>query len=162
MLVFGIDPGSTATGFAAVRREKGRFSLIEAGVIRTRSKDPIPHRLHTIHQGLVDALVRIEPDCVAIESIFQHRSSESALRLGQARGVALLAAAQAGLEVSPYNPSTVKKSVGCHGRAGKQELARIVARLLSLETPLAADASDAAAIAITHIGHQALARLAAR
>ncbi len=151
MLVFGIDPGSVATGFAVVRRRRGAFVLEAAGVIRTRSSDPIPLRLNTIYGGLVEALRCAEPDAVAIEAIFRHRSSESALRLGQARGVALLAAAQAGLPVTDYNTSTVKKTIGGHGRAGKAEMVRLSARLLGLERPLPADAADAAAIAMTHL-----------
>ncbi len=153
MRVFGIDPGSTATGYAVVSRHAGRFELLEAGVIRTRSADPIPTRLATIHEGLVARLQANDLDCVAIEAIFRHRSSESAIRLGQARGVALLAAAQAGLEIHEYNAMTVKKTVGGHGRAGKPEVARIVARLVGRDVKLASDASDAAAIAITHLMH---------
>jgi crossover junction endodeoxyribonuclease RuvC len=153
MRVFGIDPGSTATGFAVVDRSAGRFRLLAAGVIRTRSGSPVPERLAAIHAGLTAQLEKHQVDCVAIEAIFRHRSSESALRLGQARGVALLAAAQAGHTVHEYNPMTVKKTVGGHGRAGKPEVARVVGRLVGTEVKLAADASDAAAIAITHLMH---------
>jgi crossover junction endodeoxyribonuclease RuvC len=92
--------------------------------------------------------------CVAIESIFRHCLSESAIRLGQARGVALLAAAQHNMAVHEYNAMTVKKTVGGHGRAGKDDVARIVARLIGADHGLASDASDAAAIAITHLMHQ--------
>jgi crossover junction endodeoxyribonuclease RuvC len=151
MRVFGIDPGSTATGYAVVDRSAGKFRLIAAGVIRTKSGSPVPERLATIHAGLVAQLAEHPVDCVSIEAIFRYRSSESALRLGQARGVALLAAAQAGLEVHEYNAMTVKKTVGGHGRAGKPEVARVVARLVGSEKKLASDASDAAAIAITHL-----------
>lgn len=151
MVVFGIDPGSTATGYAAIHRKAGRYLLLEAGVIRTRVKEPIPKRLLTIHNGLDEALARIKPDEVAIEAIFRHRSSESALRLGQARGVALLTVAQHGLDATPYNPMVVKKSVGGHGGAGKDEMIRVVSRLLGLSEPLPSDAADAAAIAITHL-----------
>ena len=151
MLVLGIDPGSTATGYAVVRRRQGRFELLDAGVIRTKTSSSIPERLAIIHAGLVDVIERSQPQSVGIEAIFEHKSSESALRLGQARGVALLAAAQAGLKVSDYNAMTVKKTVGGHGRAGKPEMIRIVARLLGLAEPLPSDASDAAAIAMTHL-----------
>ena len=154
MRVFGIDPGSTATGFAVVDRSSGRFRLIDAGVIRTKSGTPVPERLATIHAGLAERLGEHPVDCVAIEAIFRHRSSESALRLGQARGVALLAAAQAGYAVHEYNAMTVKKTVGGHGRAGKPDVARVVARLVGVaDLKLAEDASDAAAIAITHLMH---------
>src|SRR5687768_6997535 len=99
MLVLGIDPGSSATGYAAIERQAGRYLLREAGVIRTQVKDPIPTRLQTIFHGILEAIDRVQPGCMAIESIFQYRSAESALRLGQARGVALLAAAERNLEI---------------------------------------------------------------
>ena len=159
MRVFGIDPGSTATGYAVVERVGGRFRLLTAGVIRTKSKEPVPDRLHTIHAGLVAQLTVADVDCVAIESIFRHRSSESAIRLGQARGVALLAAAQHNLAVHEYNAMTVKKTVGGHGRADKSNVARVVARLLGVDHDLASDASDAAAIAITHLMHHPFQRM---
>ncbi len=161
MRVFGIDPGSTATGYAVVQKTGGRFQLLSAGVIRTSSKDPVPERLKTIYQGLHAELTVAKVDCVAIESIFRHRSSESAIRLGQARGVALLAASIHDHPVHEYNAMTVKKTVGGHGRAGKPEVARIVARLLGADHKLASDASDAAAIAITHLMHNPFQRLPA-
>ena len=136
-------------------RQASRFVLVEAGVIRTRVKDPIPTRLKVIHEGLASALERIKPEQVAIEAIFRHRSSESALRLGQARGVALLAAAQQDLPVTAYNPMTVKKCVGGSGRAGKAEMVRLVARLVGEKLP--SDAADATAIAITHLINSAFA-----
>ncbi len=150
MRVLGIDPGSNATGWAVLDRVKGRYLLVDAGVIRTRPKSPVPARLHTIHAGIVALIAAHSPESAAIEAIFKHRSAESAIRLGQARGVALLALAQAGLDVGEYNPMTVKKTVAGHGGAGKTELQRVVQRLLGLDQALAHDASDAAAIAMTH------------
>jgi crossover junction endodeoxyribonuclease RuvC len=150
-LVLGIDPGSNATGLAALRRERGRYVLEWAGVVRTRSEDPMPERLLAIHMGVGEALGRLRPQAVAIEAIFKHRSAESALRLGHARGVALLACAEAGLAVAEYNPMVIKQSIGGHGRAGKDEIKRLIARLLGLEQGLPSDASDAAAIAMTHL-----------
>lgn len=151
MLVLGIDPGSNATGWALLSQVSGRYQLHDAGIIRTRSKDPMAERLVVIHEGLVSVIARMPPDQVAIEAIFKHRSSESALRLGHARGVALLAAAQHDLPISEYNPMTVKQTVGGHGRSGKQEIALMVQRLVGLPEPLPSDAADAAAIAITHL-----------
>jgi crossover junction endodeoxyribonuclease RuvC len=156
MAVLGIDPGSRVTGYAVVSRKSGRYTLIEAGTIRTDTKKPIPERLAAIHSGLEAVIQRNEPSSAAIESIFRYKSSDSALKLGQARGVALLVAAQNGLAVSDYNPMTVKMNVGGHGRAGKEEVARMVARLLGLRKELPSDASDAAAIAITHIASAAM------
>jgi crossover junction endodeoxyribonuclease RuvC len=153
MVVFGIDPGSTVTGWGVVSQSRGRFRLIDCGAVKTSSKQPIPDRLLAIHEGLASALSRHEVDAVAIEAIFRHKSSESAIRLGQARGVALLAAAQAGHVAAEYNAMTVKRSVGAHGRADKTAVARMVATLLGAEPPGPADISDAIAIAITHLAH---------
>ncbi len=151
MIVVGIDPGSNATGLAALTRQRGRMTLLSHAVVRTDARDPVPERLRRIHAGIEAFLIGVRADAVAIEEIFRHKSSESALRLGQARGVALLAAAQAGLPVSGYNASTVKKTVGGHGRAAKPQMGMMVTRLLSLSEPLPADAADAAAIALTHL-----------
>jgi crossover junction endodeoxyribonuclease RuvC len=153
MIVLGIDPGSTATGYGVVASRRGRYTFVDAGCIRTESSWPMGRRLARIHDGLVEAIQAHAPDAVAIEQIFRHRSSESALRRGQARGVALLAAARCGYEATPYNPMTVKKSVGAHGRADKKAVARMVQMLLGVELDVPADATDALAIAITHCGH---------
>jgi crossover junction endodeoxyribonuclease RuvC len=150
MVVFGIDPGSTVTGWAVISHARGRLSFINGGAIKTSAKTPMGERLHTIHQGLTGALRRHSFDEVAIEAIFKHKSAESAIRLGQARGVALLAAASLGFEPVPYNAMTVKATVGCHGRADKQAVARMVIALLGTTPKGPADVTDACAIAITH------------
>lgn len=151
MVVFGIDPGSTVTGYGVVATERGRLRLVDAGVIRTTTDEDVPTRLLRIHRGLVEALGRHTVDAVSIESIFRHKSSESALRLGQARGVALLAAVQAGHVPHEYNAATVKKTVGAHGRADKEAVARMVRMLLGPDVPEGpADLTDALALAITH------------
>ena len=151
MIVLGIDPGSQATGYSIIHKEKGRFKLIEAGIIRTNSKNSIPKRLLKINDDLQNIIDRTSPTTAAIETIFAGKSAQSALRLGQARGVALMILAKNNLEVTSYNPMTIKKSVGGHGKAGKQEIIRIVSRLLGLEKDLPSDAADASAIAITHL-----------
>lgn len=151
MVVFGIDPGSTVTGYGVVRSERGRMRFVAAGAIRTTTADPIPERLLKIHQELGAALDRQEVDAVSIEAIFRHKSSESALRLGQARGVALLAAAERGHVAHEYNTSTVKRTVGAHGASDKHAVARIVRMLLGADVPDGpTDVTDALAIAITH------------
>ncbi len=165
MVVLGIDPGSNATGWALLSRVAGRYQLHEAGVIRGREGQGLAERLLLIHTGLMEVVGRLQPDQVAIEAIFKHRSAESALRLGHARGVALLVAVSHDLPIGEYNPMTVKASVGGHGRAAKAEIQRLVQRLVGLERPLPQDASDAAAIAITHLSQmkfQTLARAASR
>ncbi len=163
MRVFGIDPGSTVTGFGVVESQRGRMKLVHGGCIRTTPKMAMGDRLKAIHDGLVAALMAHAPyDAVAIEAIFRHKSSESALRLGQARGVALLAATQAGYEPFEYNPMTIKRSVGAHGRADKKAVAKMVTMLVGREVPGPADVSDAVAIAITHCMHARSHAMAAR
>lgn len=153
MRVLGIDPGSTVTGFGVVEFRRGRYTHVESGCIRTKSTQATSFRLQTIHAGLVEAIARCKPDAIAIEAIFRHKSSESALRLGQARGVALLACGQAGYEPSEYNPMTVKQTIGAHGRAEKDAVARMVAVLLGVTVEGPFDQTDALAIAMTHCAH---------
>jgi crossover junction endodeoxyribonuclease RuvC len=153
MRIFGIDPGSTVTGFGVIEKRRGRVYLVAVGCIKTQAKQPMGERLAAIHSGLSEALALHKPDEVAIESIFRHKSSESALRLGQARGVALLAAAQAGHEAAEYNPSTIKRTVGAHGKADKKAVAKMVEMLLGDKIEGPADMTDALAIAICHAHH---------
>lgn len=153
MRVFGIDPGSTVTGYGVVQKVRGRLSLVDAGCIRTRSTQPMGERLQAIYSGLVQALQRNTPDQVAIECIFRHKSSESALRLGQARGVALLAAAHQGFAAVEYNPSTVKRTIGAYGKADKTAVAKMVSLLLGQPIDGPPDMTDALAIAMTHCTH---------
>jgi crossover junction endodeoxyribonuclease RuvC len=153
MVVFGIDPGSTVTGYGVIATQRGRYELLAAGAIRTRAADPMEQRLLRIHDGILEALDRHAVDAVAIEAIFRHKSSESALRLGQARGVALLAAAKRGFSPVEYNAMTVKRTVGGYGKADKDQLARVVAMLLGARPDGPADATDALAIAICHCNH---------
>lgn len=158
MIVLGIDPGSRVTGYALVTKKGGRFQLIEAGVIKTDTKKSVQERLLEIHTGLRNIIAQFKPETAGIETVFYHHSSEAIVRLSQARGVALLACAQAGLDSEPYNPTTIKKSVGGHGKATKKEVVRIVSRLLGLKKDLTSDAADATAIAITHLMHSSFKR----
>lgn len=162
MQVLGVDPGSNATGWAVISRRSGGYLLHGAGVIRTRSEEPIGARLMVIHRGLMAVLTDYTPESAGIEAIFRYRSSESAIRLGQARGVALLALAQHGLVISEYNPMTVKKTVTGSGKADKAQIAQMVARLVTGGEGLASDASDAVAIAITHLAQSPLRALLQR
>ena len=153
MRVLGIDPGSTVTGFGVVELDRGRYVHIASGAFKTSSDQPMGERLAIIHKGLTEALAEHRPEAVAIEAIFHHKSAESALRLGQARGVALLAAAQAGHEAVAYNNATVKSTVGAHGRADKDAVAKVVGLLLGHRVDGPADVTDAIAIAMCHLSH---------
>jgi crossover junction endodeoxyribonuclease RuvC len=162
MRVLGIDPGSTVTGFGVVEKRRGRLFLVDGGFVRTSAKSPMAERLGAIHAGLVEAITAARPDAVAIESIFKHKSAESAIRLGHARGVALLAAVQCGFAPFEYNPMTIKRTIGAHGRADKAAVARMVGMLLGEVPEGPADVSDAVAIAICHLHHaRSLAAVAA-
>ncbi len=153
MRVFGIDPGSRTTGWAVVVREQGRYRLIAAGAVVTDSADPMPARLHRIHSDLAAAITLHTPDVIAIEAIFSHKSATSALVLGQARGVALLAGAQSGRPVFEYNASTIKSSVAGSGHADKAAVTRMVEMLLGAPVAGPHDTADAVAIAMTHHAH---------
>jgi len=148
--VLGIDPGSRYCGFGVVEDEGGaRVRHLEHGVLALGEDRPIETRLVLLHEGLARALAVHRPEIVAIEEIFHARNSHSALVLGQARGVALLAAAQSGAQVRSYAASVIKKSVTGTGRAEKDQVCRMVCVLLGITLITErADASDALAAAI--------------
>lgn len=150
MRILGIDPGTLRTGWGVVETSGSRLIAVDAGVIRTRAKAPLADRLLAIHRGLVDLITDHAPDHVAVEDIFFAKHANAALKLGHVRGVALLTAAQAGIEVTAYPPALVKKTLTGRGRADKDQIARIVAAILGLRDPPAPDAADALAIAVTH------------
>jgi crossover junction endodeoxyribonuclease RuvC len=150
--VFGIDPGSARTGYGCVDGDGTRHRLIACGAITIRSSHPFPEKLRIIHAGLVALLEQHQPDCVAIESVFHAVNARSALKLGHARGVAMLAAVEAGLPIVEYSPAEVKQSVVGYGRAEKGQVQAMVQLLLGLSAPPAPfDASDALAIAVCHL-----------
>jgi crossover junction endodeoxyribonuclease RuvC len=151
MVVIGIDPGSRVTGWGIVTRERGRYRHIASGAIRGHRNDDLATRLVLIHRELCAVLEQHAIDEAAIEAIFRHKSSESALRLGHGRGVAMLALAQAGLPIAEYGTTHIKKAVTGYGRADKDQLARVVAMLLGEPISGPADVTDALAIAITHL-----------
>ena len=151
MRIFGIDPGSIRTGYGCVDTDGSRCSLVTCGTIATPPRATFPQKLLTIHSGLAELLAGTRPDCIAIESLFHAKNVRSALRLGHARGVAVLAATQADLPVFEYSPAEVKCAVVGYGRAEKQQVQQMVALLLGLETsPSPHDAADAIAIALCH------------
>jgi crossover junction endodeoxyribonuclease RuvC len=160
MRVLGIDPGSVITGYGLVEDRGPELQVVAFGAIATRASASFPQRLLRIFRELRAVVADYRPDCAAVEAVFFAKNVQSALRLGQARGVALIAVAEAGIEVAEYAPREIKQAVTSYGQAGKgqvQEMVRILLRMP--ETPEPPDAADALAIAICH--HQA-ARLAAR
>jgi crossover junction endodeoxyribonuclease RuvC len=151
--VMGIDPGTRRVGYAVVQRDlPGRPRALAYGVIRTPPGDPIDRRLRRIHERLQALLARWAPASVAIESAFYGRSVSAALRIGEGRGAAIVAAAARGIPVASYAPAVVKKAVVGNGLAHKRQVLAMVQVLLGLGgTPIPLDASDALAIALCHL-----------
>jgi crossover junction endodeoxyribonuclease RuvC len=152
VIVLGVDPGTAATGYGVVERaETAPYRLVECGVIRPEAKAALPRKLDVIFAELEALIARHHPDIVAVETVFVAQNPRSALILGHARGVVLLAACRAGLEVAEYAPRDVKAAVVGSGNATKTQIQLMVARLLRLRTPPSpADAADGVAIALTH------------
>jgi crossover junction endodeoxyribonuclease RuvC len=160
--IFGIDPGSVRTGYGCVDSDGSRHRLVLCGAIASPARLPFPERLLAIHAGLRRLLEDCRPDAVAVESLFHAVNARSALQLGHARGVALLAACQSGVPVAEYAPAAVKRAVVGYGRAEKGQVQRMIALLLGLEAaPQPYDASDALAVAICHLHSLAPAGVAA-
>jgi crossover junction endodeoxyribonuclease RuvC len=151
MLILGIDPGTAIMGYGLVAQQGNRLKQIKYGVIRTEAALPLAARLLQLHQGLEQLIQAYQPDAVAVEELFFNKNTRTALAVGQARGVILLAAEQAGLEIAEYTPLQVKQSVVGYGRAEKRQIQEMVKLLLCLtEIPKPDDAADALAIAICH------------
>ena len=153
MRVLGIDCGTEFTGYGVVElRADGALLCITWGAVRLSRCEPMPARLGTIFDRLEAIIQEHQPDNVAIEDVFYALNVKSALKLGQVRGVAMLAASAAGLEVAEYAPLSIKSAVVGYGRAEKQQVQHMVTRLLNLaEIPEPEDAADALAIAICHL-----------
>ena len=152
MRIFGIDPGSERTGFGCVETDGRRHHLVACGAITALAGDGFPQRLARIHRELSRHLSTCRPDFVAIENLFHATNARSALKLGHARGVAMLAAVEAGCEIVEYTPAEVKRAVVGYGRAEKQQVQRMVKLLLGLDAaPTPHDAADALAVAIGHL-----------
>lgn len=150
MIILGIDPGSICTGWGVVRRDGPRLRYVAAGTIKAGKDLELPARLHAIYEALRAVITEHAPSSLAVEDIFHAHFAASALKLGHARGVALLVGAQAGLPISAYPPALVKRSVAGRGQADKAQVARIVGAILGLRDLPEVDATDALAIAITH------------
>lgn len=151
MFVLGIDPGLSTTGYGLVE-DTYPPQAHAAGVIRTDKGLTSPERLAELHEGLIRVIAETQPTVVAIETIFTNRNLQTAISVGRASGVALLAAAEAGLAVHEYVPTAIKAAVTGDGSANKGQVQQMVARLLNLDqAPKPADASDALAIALCHL-----------
>lgn len=152
MRVLGVDPGSRYLGYGLAEWRDNRAFHVASGVIKADATAPLHIRLAIIFRQLRAVIEAHKPEAVAVEGVFTHKNARSALILGHARGVALLLAAQAGLEVFEYAPAKVKRSVGTGGNDSKESVARMVERWLSLKEPLErADAYDALAVALCHL-----------
>ena len=152
MRVFGIDPGSDRTGYGCVDSDGRRHSLVKCGAVRAAAAPTFPDQLSIIYRELTALLAEYRPECVAIENIFHAVNARSALKLGHARGVAMLAAIEAGVTVVEYTPAEIKRSVVGYGRAEKPQVAQMVKLLVGLDAiPKPHDATDALAVAICHL-----------
>ncbi|HCK78542.1 MAG TPA: crossover junction endodeoxyribonuclease RuvC [Actinobacteria bacterium] len=153
MRVLGIDPGLTRCGLGVVDGGSGRaLTLVEVGVAGSESSVDLHHRLATIYDAVCEWIHRHEPDSIAIERVFSQHNLRTVMGTAQAGAVALLAAAQADIPVALHTPSEVKAAVTGHGRANKEQVGTMVARLLRMDSPpRPADAADALALAICHL-----------
>ncbi|MCL6634287.1 MAG: crossover junction endodeoxyribonuclease RuvC [Peptococcaceae bacterium] len=153
MLIMGVDPGTAITGFGLVNYTGQGFSLVECGCIRTAPEEPLAGRLQALYRKLNEVIVRYNPEHFAIEELFFNRNARTALAVGHARGVAMLAAAGSGLPVFEYTPLQVKQAVAGFGRAQKAQVQFMVKAILALPAvPAPDDVADALAVAICH-GH---------
>jgi crossover junction endodeoxyribonuclease RuvC len=150
--VFGVDPGSLRTGYGCIDTDGSRHRLVACGVIITPAGASFPEKLLEIHSALARLLRKHRPDCVVVENVFHATNVRSALKLGHARGVALLAAVEGGYPVIEYAPAEIKLALVGYGRAEKSQVGEMVRLLLGLDAvPQPHDASDALAVAICHV-----------
>lgn len=150
MKILGIDPGSRITGYGIISQSGNRLCHIDNGAIHTDSHKDFPQRLKIIYRAVTEVIEQFRPDAVAVENIFFAANAQSALKLGQARGAAIVAGVNAGLPVFEYTPLQVKQAVVGHGRASKDQVQKMLKALLNLPEVAQEDASDALAVAICH------------
>ncbi len=160
MRILGLDPGTASTGYGIIDSIDGRLSVVTFGVIKTPAGESASMRLQTIYNELNDLIARYRPDCAGIEELFFGRNITTAISVGQARGVLLLALANANIPIGEYSPPKIKDSVAGYGKADKAQMQMMVRNLLDLEeTPRPDDAADGLAVAITHYHYQRFASL---
>lgn len=150
--VVGIDPGLNITGYAVIEKKAGRLQLLEAGMIRGRSRGDLPARLLEIHEGLTDVIATLQPEALAVEELYSHyERPRTAILMGHARGVICLAAAQAGIPVISYSATQVKRMLTGNGRAPKTQMQQAICHEFGLAAPPEPpDVADAMAIALCH------------
>lgn len=153
MRVLGVDPGTAVMGYGVVESAAGRpYRLLECGTLTTGARDPLPSRLRVLYNGVTALIGRHAPDAVAVESAFYGKNVRTTVVLSQARGVILLAAEMADVEIAEYSPAVIKKTVVGRGAAVKTQVGFMVAQLLRLkEPPSPSDAADGVAVALTHL-----------
>jgi crossover junction endodeoxyribonuclease RuvC len=160
MILFGIDPGTAITGFGVIRVDGNSICWVDCGIIRTEAKQPLPDKLACIYEGLIGKMRQHKPDRVCVEEAFFAKNVHTTLMLGQARGVALLAAVQSGAAVAEYSPREIKKSVVGNGNAEKSQVEFMIKALLCLGgESYPADAYDALAAAVCDFRHIAFSRI---
>jgi crossover junction endodeoxyribonuclease RuvC len=149
--ILGIDPGTATMGWGVIRQEGNRLRYVQHGTVTTPSSWEMPRRLGRLFDGVTELMEGYRPDAVAVEELFFNTNVTTAITVGQARGVAILAAYRAGVEVYEYTPLQVKQAITSYGRADKRQVQEMVRALLNLrEIPRPDDAADGLAIAITH------------
>lgn len=151
MIIMGIDPGFAITGYGIVKYEVNKFSPIDYGAVTTDSSMELPKRLLLLYNGLTDIIKKFRPEAIAIEELFFNKNTKTALNVGHGRGVAVLAAAQSGIDVFEYTPLQVKQAVVGYGRAEKAQIQQMIKVILNLsEIPKPDDVADALAVAVCH------------
>lgn len=155
MRILGLDPGTAIVGYGIVEERAGEVVLVTYGALKTAPNDgDTAHRLQLIYQGINELLAEFEPDAAAVEQLFFGRNITTAISVGQARGVLLLALANAGIPVAEYSPPKIKEAVSGYGNASKEQVQFMVQNLLGLdEVPKPDDAADGLAVALTHYQH---------
>lgn len=152
--ILGLDPGLRKTGWGLIISEGTKLSFVACGVVESDEKQPLADRLRQLHEGITDVIARHRPQEVAVEETFVNRDPQSALKLGQARGIALVVPALAGLDVAEYAANLVKKTVVGVGHADKKQVQAMIRVLLPRAETRSADAADALAVAICHAQHR--------
>jgi crossover junction endodeoxyribonuclease RuvC len=151
MRIIGIDPGYAILGFGIVDMKANRFSLVEYGVVTTPPGMPMPERLKAVYVGLMEKIAAHEPDAAAVEELFFNSNAKTAIKVGEARGAAILACTNSGLPVYEYTPLQIKQALVGYGRAEKEQIQQVVRSVLHLkEIPRPDDAADAVAAALCH------------